>query len=121
MIKGKIRHDLTEIDENGNIKVSTEYINSDGAVLQLGATRYSFSVDGDIASIIEKATKDVQEHVKATMVRTYAKKRNAEELQALKNELAKIPVHELSEATLSQNGKLITIDENGVKGIIDGN
>ncbi len=119
MIRGRIKHDETSIDVNGNITVFTEYTNSAGQVIQQGTTRYSFIVDGTVAEIRAKAEKDVEDHAKALMTRTYAKNRNSSELNAIKAELAKVPVKEVSEATLVQNGKLVTVDESGIKGIIE--
>jgi hypothetical protein len=117
MIRGQVKS--TEIDENGNIKVITEYTNDTGDVIQQGVTRYSFSVDNDIASIRAKIETDVEQHCDALMKRAYARKRNADEIQNLATEIAKIPVKEVAETTLVQAGKILTVDELGVKGVID--
>lgn len=68
MISGNVKK--IEIDENGNLKVETEYTLTDGSK-KLGHTRYSalnFSKD--------KVLEDVKAHTETLMQKTYNLKQN---------------------------------------------
>lgn len=70
MISGKVIG--KEIDENGNIRVKTEYTLTDGSK-KVGSTRYNFKNFSQ-----EMVLKDVQAHCKTLMVKTYALKKHLE-------------------------------------------
>ncbi|MFA5133085.1 MAG: hypothetical protein WC444_07200 [Candidatus Paceibacterota bacterium] len=72
MIKGQVIAHM--IDENGNIKVQTEYTLSDGSRVT-GYTHYDA-----IHFTKEKVIADIKQHCEKLMRKTYMLKRNQEEL-----------------------------------------
>lgn len=74
MITGKVIG--TEIDQNGNIKVATEYTLTDGSK-KIGHTRYNF-----LNFTPENVQKDVKAHCETLMRKIYGLKRHQELVQA---------------------------------------
>ena len=70
MISGKVLK--SEIDENGNIKVETEYTLTDGSK-KIGNTRYNFKNFSK-----EKVLEDVKTHCETLMTRVYSLKAHQE-------------------------------------------
>lgn len=108
-----------ELDENGNIKVNTEYRDDAGNLIQNGVTRYSFSVDNDPNEILAKVEADAEEHAKALMARTYAKNRNSAELSKIIAGIKNIPEKQVSSASIKQNNKELLVKEDGVISSVD--
>jgi hypothetical protein len=68
MITGQAKS--IELDQNGNILVTTEYTLTDGTK-KIGGSRYDA-----IGFSLEKATKDIQQHCETLMRATYNLKQN---------------------------------------------
>ncbi len=99
MISGKVLSAM--IDENGNIKVESEYTLTDGSK-KIGHTRYNafnFSTD--------KVLEDVKTHCETLMKRVYGLKKNPELIQT---DLSSIN-YDCSSLDVEINGVITTIDD----------
>jgi hypothetical protein len=109
MITAKILSVAT--DENGNVKVSTEY-SLDGKVVQVGNTRYSASQSLDKDDIIARIDADIQQHCENLISRKFVATKNVGLVTDLSSIVNK--TYQAETAKLTVGDSELTVDEGKV-------
>ena len=109
MITAKILSVKT--DENGNVRVETEY-SLDGVVVQVGGSRYSASQSLDKLDIIAKIDADVQQHCENLISRKFVATKNVELVTDLSSIVNKTYQAETAKVTIGESE--LTVDSEKV-------
>ena len=110
MISAEIQ--AVNIDENGNVKVRTNYIRN-STVIQQGHTRYSFGALATIEEIQNLILKDIKIHCENLIKRMFVKNKNADELNSLQA-WAQGKKHEAISGKLIVGNTEFTVNETSV-------
>ena len=102
-----------DIDNNGNIRVTTEY-KKDGTWVQTGNTRYSFGALATQAEIETKIQEDVQQHCDNLVARNYVKNKNMADYSKIATNVVGL-TKQATETDITIGDTIYTVDETSVK------
>lgn len=112
MITGKVKD--VNIDQNGNIRVVTDYFDENGSLVHAnGVTRYSFAVSENMDEILALLEDDIRDHAAFLIARKHALAKNFNDVAALRQAFVGREVTATS-GILRTRKKVLTVDEKKV-------
>ena len=112
MITARIQR--AEIDENHNIRVYTNYYDTNDQLIQEAFGVYNFFTAENITLLMEKVNADIVQNCQILIKRAYSRNRNNAEVGDVVNRITSVGDIVVDRATITIGRRQIEVNEDGI-------